>query len=98
MPVVSREFDYEGFYQPDSDNRGEGVITYNEIYAVVNSYVAALECYDRCKGVIRRNEQIHICNRIQWRFFVTANDEKGKKNRKDCICEKLTTALLELYL
>lgn len=57
-PVVSSEFDYDGFfYQPDIDSAGDGVVTYNEAYAVVNSYVAALQCFDRCKELSEEMER-----------------------------------------
>lgn len=51
-PVVSQEFDFDGFYYTDDDQAGaNGIMPYNEIRAIVNSYVAAVKCFDRFRAI-----------------------------------------------
>jgi len=52
-PAVSEGFDFDGFYLLDDTEEGEnGIISYNEIRAIVNSYVAAVKCFDKCAEVM----------------------------------------------
>lgn len=47
-PIVSKEFDYEGFYldeEPEEDNPS-GLQQYNEVRAIVQRYIGALKCFD----------------------------------------------------
>lgn len=47
-PAVSTEFDYDGFYLNDEpEAQDNAVISYNEVRAIVNSYVAAVKCFDK---------------------------------------------------
>lgn len=52
-PVVSKEFNWDGFFfTPDEDSPNtSGIIQYNEIRAIVNSYVAAVNCFDEVEAV-----------------------------------------------
>src|SRR5699024_10609612 len=51
-PVVSENFDFEGFYfEEETDPGVEGIITYNEIRAIVNSYVGAVKIFDKFEKV-----------------------------------------------
>lgn len=52
-PVISSNMDMDGFYlTPDGDEpQAAGIMGFNEIRAVVNSYVAAVKCFDKVKQV-----------------------------------------------
>jgi hypothetical protein len=51
-PVLSADFDWEGFYYGEEvEGQGEGVMTYNEVRAIVNTYVAAVNCFDKAKAI-----------------------------------------------
>lgn len=52
-PAVSSDFDFDGFFLNDDEERGEdGIMSYNEIRAIVNSYVAAVKCFDKCRDAM----------------------------------------------
>lgn len=47
-PVSSENTNFDGFYfMDDEPPAANGIIQYNEIRSIVNSYVAAVKCYDR---------------------------------------------------
>jgi hypothetical protein len=51
-PVLSADFDWNGFYYGEEvEGQGEGVMTYNEVRAIVNTYVAAVNCFDKAKAI-----------------------------------------------
>jgi hypothetical protein len=51
-PVVSSSFDYEGFYlHEDAEAQGNGIIPHNELRSIVNTYVAAVRCFEKHKAV-----------------------------------------------
>jgi hypothetical protein len=51
-PVVSSEFDYEGFYLNEDEEPNEtGIIAYNEIRSIVNSYIAAVKCFEKHQAI-----------------------------------------------
>lgn len=51
-PIVSKEFDYDGFFfTPDEDTNATGLMPYNEIRAIVNTYVAAVNCFDEVEAI-----------------------------------------------
>jgi hypothetical protein len=51
-PVVSASFDYEGFYlHEDAEAQGTGIIPHNELRSIVNTYVAAVKCFEKHKAV-----------------------------------------------
>lgn len=56
-PVVSESFDWDGFYFTDEEVTGSnGIMSYNEIRAIVNTYVAAVKCFEEAMEVgIRLN-------------------------------------------
>lgn len=58
-PVVSSDFNFDGFFYTDDDNAnaGNGIMPYNEIRAIVNSYVAAVKCWDTFREVASQMEQ-----------------------------------------
>ncbi len=46
-PIVSSNFNYSGFYFTDDEGQGQnGVMPYNDVRAIVNSYVAAVNNFD----------------------------------------------------
>lgn len=54
-PVVSAEFDWDGFYYtPDQEVNGNGIMPYNEIRAIVNTYVTAVNYFDEVKEIAGR--------------------------------------------
>lgn len=54
-PVVSADFDWDGFYFSDEYEIGDNsLIKYNEIRAIVNTYVAAVKCFDEVQEVGKR--------------------------------------------
>src|SRR5690606_31243788 len=49
-PVLSESADWDGFFgDEDLEKDGDGVMPYNEIRAVVNSYVGSVRCFDEVK-------------------------------------------------
>jgi hypothetical protein len=53
-PVVSEGYDYEGFFledDPAESHQENGMMTHNEVRALVNSYVGAVRCYDKHAAV-----------------------------------------------
>lgn len=49
-PILSEKADWDGFFfEDDHEVDGDGMIPYNEVRAVVNSYVAAVKCFDDVK-------------------------------------------------
>lgn len=51
-PVISEGFGFEGFYlDTDEDIQDNAVIGFNEIKAVVNTYVAAVRCFEKVEAV-----------------------------------------------
>lgn len=58
-PVLSADANWDGFFvEADEELNGEGIMPYNEIRAVVNSYVAAVSCFDEVKEQADRLNQI----------------------------------------
>lgn len=58
-PVLSGDANWDGFFvEADEELNGEGMMPYNEIRAVVNSYVAAVKCFDEVKEQADRLNQI----------------------------------------
>lgn len=52
-PAFSSGFDFDAFYFMDDEvPNKEGMLPYNEIRAVVNSYVASVKCFDKCKNAM----------------------------------------------
>lgn len=51
-PVISEDFNWDGFfYENEHEGNTDGLMTYNEVRAIVNSYVAAVKCFDKVKEV-----------------------------------------------
>jgi len=53
-PMVSKEFEFEGFYMDDDEEeaQGEGMMEYNEVRALVNRYVGTMKSFDTLKEQI----------------------------------------------
>lgn len=61
-PAISSDFDFDGFFFIDEQERqGNGIMPYDEIRAVVNSYVAAIKCFDKCQVVM---EEMNLCTKM----------------------------------
>lgn len=51
-PATSKEFDYEGFFMDQDDEvDGIGIMPFNEIRSIVNSYIGAVKCWDEFQMV-----------------------------------------------
>lgn len=51
-PVLSEDFNWDGFfYTDDIENQSNGIMTYNDVRAIVNTYVAAVKCFDRAQEI-----------------------------------------------
>lgn len=51
-PIVSEEFDFDGFFLEEEDEVGvNGIMQYNEIRAIVNTYIGALKTFDKFERV-----------------------------------------------
>lgn len=47
-PVLSQNADYTGFYlDEDEEQDGEGIMSYNEVRAIVNRYVGSMKAFDK---------------------------------------------------
>jgi predicted rRNA methylase YqxC with S4 and FtsJ domains len=47
-PVLSEEFNWDGFfYSTQEESQSNGIMSYNEVRAIVNTYVAAVKCFDK---------------------------------------------------
>lgn len=47
-PVLSDDFNWDGFfYSIETEGQQDGLMSYNEVRAIVNTYVAAVKCFDR---------------------------------------------------
>ena len=58
-PVVSKYFDWDGFfYSSDTESSGNGLMPYNEIRAIVNAYVAAVNCFDEVEVVSNKMQSL----------------------------------------
>lgn len=51
-PVVSEEFEFEGFFMEDDEEeeQGNGIMAYNEVRALVNRYVGTMKVFDKMKS------------------------------------------------
>lgn len=51
-PVLSESFNWDGFfYDNESETSENGIMSYNEVRAIVNTYVAAVKCFDRANEI-----------------------------------------------
>lgn len=51
-PVISESLNFDDFYlDSDTDIQESAVISFNEIKAVVNTYIAAVKCFDKVEAV-----------------------------------------------
>ncbi|RZJ90784.1 MAG: DUF4942 domain-containing protein [Chryseobacterium sp.] len=51
-PVLSDDFNWDGFfYSNEIEGRTDGLMSYNEVRAIVNTYVAAVKCFDKAKEI-----------------------------------------------
>lgn len=51
-PVLSEDFNWDGFfYSDDNEAQQNGIMTYNDVRAIVNTYVAAVKCFDRANEI-----------------------------------------------
>jgi hypothetical protein len=51
-PVLSEDFNWDGFfYAMETESHIDGLMSYNEVRAIVNTYVAAVKCFDRAKEI-----------------------------------------------
>lgn len=54
-PVLSDDFDWDGFfYESDYEGDGNGIMPYNDVRAIVNTYVAAVKCFDEALAIGKR--------------------------------------------
>ena len=61
-PAISSDFDFDGFFFVDeTEKQGNGIMPYNEIRAIVNSYVAAIKCFDKCKDAM---DEMNLCTKL----------------------------------
>lgn len=58
-PVISKEFNWDGFFYTNDDMVStNGLMPYNEIRAIVNSYVAAVNCFDEVQDVAEKMKSL----------------------------------------
>jgi len=51
-PVLSEDFNWDGFfYSNETEGQQDGLISYNDVRAIVNTYVAAVKCFDRAQAI-----------------------------------------------
>jgi hypothetical protein len=51
-PVLSEDFNWDGFfYSNEAEGQTEGLMSYNDVRAIVNTYVAAVQCFDRANEI-----------------------------------------------
>lgn len=92
-PVVSEDFDYEGFYmdvEPEEDYP-EGLIPHNEVRSIVSRYVSALKCFDEFKKISEQMESlvspIGLTDGFEFKFSynkgVTTKKEFAKELQKE---------------
>jgi hypothetical protein len=75
-PAISKSFDFDGFYfTPDEESNKTGIMSYNEIRAIVNSYVAAVRCFDEFRAVADKMSSItsHVKFGSGFTFSVSYN-------------------------
>lgn len=58
-PILSDSYNFEGFFiEPDEEEaQEEGLIKFNEVRALVQGYVSAMECFDELDAVLERIQQ-----------------------------------------
>lgn len=93
-PVLSSDFDYEGFYmdvEPDHDYP-EGLIPHNDVRSIVSTYVSAVKCFDEFREISERMnsivEPIGLTDGFEFKFSykdgVTTKKAFVKKLQKEC--------------
>ncbi|WP_461487105.1 DUF4942 domain-containing protein, partial [Pedobacter sp.] len=51
-PATSADFNWDGFfYSNEREEDKQGLMSYNEVRAIVNTYVAAVNCFDRANEI-----------------------------------------------
>ena len=81
-PVVSDSFDYDGFYYTDDEGQGEnGVMQYNDVRAIVNSYVAAVKKFEDVERV--GSEISALTKSLDYGYGVVFKGHNNSGNRGD---------------
>ena len=54
-PVVSEDFNWDGFFfTTETEHSENGIMSYNEVRAIVNTYVAAVQCFSEAVEIGQR--------------------------------------------
>lgn len=92
-PVLSSDFDYEGFYlEEDAEPQANAIISHNEVRSTVNTYIAALRCWTKYAAVAAEMNQLtgHIgfgsgfSFNISYNNTVTNKDDFARQLQKHC--------------
>lgn len=93
-PALTSEFDYEGFHfdmEPDN-NQDAGMIKYDYLQSIVNTYVASVKCFDRFRLVADEmntyTKSIGFGSgfsfKVGYNEGVTTKDDFSKELQKHC--------------
>lgn len=75
-PIVSDTFDYDGFSYIDEESAGsEGVMPYNDVRAIVNTYVGAVKCFKEVEEISTRLSALTRGFGYGLKFDVNYNDK-----------------------
>lgn len=92
-PVTSSSFDYDGFFlEMDDEAQGNGIMEYNEVRSIVNSYVAAVNCFDKFAEIsAEMNRYTDVVKfgggftfYVEYNKSVSSKDEFAKEMQKKC--------------
>lgn len=90
-PVISKDFDYEGFYMDvDEEVQANGLMRYSEVQSIVSRYVSALKCFDEFQTISERMNSLvspiglkeGFAFRFSYNETVTTKEEFAKKLQK----------------
>jgi len=80
-PIVSKSFDYDGFFYTDTEQQQQqynGVMQYNDIRAIVNTYVMAVKQFEEVEAIGK--ELTNITSKVGFGYGVVF---KGSSSRDE---------------
>ncbi len=89
-PVNSESSKFEGFHLSDDDHSDkDGIVRYSEVRAVVNSYVAAVKCFERFEQVASDMNRFTSVTNFGSSFGFQVNYNEGNVTTKEEFARKL---------
>jgi|TARA_Y100000310_G_scaffold162046_1_gene161981 predicted rRNA methylase YqxC with S4 and FtsJ domains len=82
-PVVSDEFEFEGFYmEEEQDIDGEGIMQFDEVRSLVNRYVSSVKCFDKL-SIVMNELQNSSKGILDNEFSLTVGYDNKVSNKED---------------